>query len=456
MVGRSVLELGRPAGTVLTAGAEGRSDDLPKLVEALEEDNGEAPAAADHGVGADANAIVERASDVTAQVERANTLFNEVADGRLSPGDVKDEVDVLLGLLGRLDREGRWSEALALARALSGLLGLIRRWLELVRSLRTALGAANKLGDLDALGWAEHELGSLHLAGENAAAAERRLGQAREIRQRLGDRDGLAVTDHNLQALCRMLRQLLRDGRLTQDDERDQHRRHRRILTLAVAVLLLVGGGVAGAVIRGSDGNVNDNASHNSAGATPANDGQNAGNSGGQAADQTAPNVTISAPPSGDYAPGTIRSFTGTAGVAEGDLPTVTVAIDPSGTASAASSTSGSAIPVASASSETSAVALSTSSSTAAAPTTSTTGPSTTTLPPTSTTSTTTTTSTPSPPQCGAPPDLSASVQSDGSWNAGQPQGLVLGCRYVAVASQSDQAGITGKSNPVTLSIVRK
>src|SRR5207249_2286139 len=98
-------------------------------------------------------------------------LFNEVADGRLSVADVKDEVDVLLGLLGRLDREGRWREVLALARALSGLLGLIRRWLELVRSLRTALSAAEKLGALDAKGWAEHELGSLHLAGANAAAA---------------------------------------------------------------------------------------------------------------------------------------------------------------------------------------------------------------------------------------------------------------------------------------------
>jgi hypothetical protein len=230
-------------------------------------------------VGADANAVVERASDVTAQVERANTLFNEVADGQLSVGDVKDEVDVLLGLLGRLDREGRWSEALALARALSGLLGLIRRWLELVRSLRTALGAAEKLGDVDAIGWAEHELGSLHVAGGNAAAAERRLGQAREVRQRLGDRDGLAVTDHNLQALCRMLRQLLRDGRLTQGDERGRGPRHSRVLTFAVAALLLVGGGVAGAVIRGSDGHGNDNAHNADANSRPnpggnGNDGQ--------------------------------------------------------------------------------------------------------------------------------------------------------------------------------------
>ena len=83
-VGRSVLQLGAPAGTAVTAGTDGRSDDLPKLVDALEEDNGKASEAADHGVAADANAIVERASDVTAQVERANTLFNEVADGRLS------------------------------------------------------------------------------------------------------------------------------------------------------------------------------------------------------------------------------------------------------------------------------------------------------------------------------------------------------------------------------------
>jgi hypothetical protein len=47
-VGSSVLQLGRPAGMALTAGADGRSDDLPKLVDALEEDNGKAPEAADH------------------------------------------------------------------------------------------------------------------------------------------------------------------------------------------------------------------------------------------------------------------------------------------------------------------------------------------------------------------------------------------------------------------------
>jgi hypothetical protein len=385
-------------------------------------------------VGADANAIVERASDVTAQVERANTLFNEVADGRLSVADVKDEVDVLLGLLGRLDREGRWSEVLALARALSGLLGLIRRWLELVRSLRTALGAAEKLGDLDAIGWAEHELGSLHLAAGNAATAERRLGQAREIRQRLGDRDGLAVTDHNLQALCRMLRQLLRDGRLTQGDERGQGRRYRRVLTLAVAALLVVGGGVAGAVIRGSDGNVNDNA-HNPTGVTPANDGQNPGNGGNQTADQTAPTVTIVEPQSDAYTLRTIPSFSGTAGVAAGDLPTITVAIKPN---------------------ETSSVALTSTTTTPTTTTsTSTTTPTTTTSTPT-TASTTTPTPTTPPSQCGAPAELQTPVQSDGTWDAGQPQGLQVGCRYVAVAIQSDEAGNTGESNQVTLSIVRK
>jgi hypothetical protein len=433
-VGGSELQLGRPAGMVLTSGADGGSDDLPKLAKALEEDNGKDPEAPDHGLGTEANAAVERVSDVTAQIERGNTLFNEVADGQLSVADVKDEVDVLLGLLGRLDREGRWREELALARALSGLLGLVRRWMELVRSLRAALGAATKLADTDAIGWAEHELGSLHLVGGNAAAAERRLGQAREIRQRLGDRDGLAVTDHNLQVLCRMLRQLLRDGRLTQDDQRDRGVRNRRILALAVAALLLVGGGVAGAVIRGSGGHATHNNAHNPGGPTPVNGGQNPGNPGGQPTDQTAPKVQITGPASGSYTPKRVPGFSGTGGIAPGDLPAITVAITPSGPAAASKA------------SETSLVALTTSTTTA--PTTTT--PPTTAAP--TTTSTTSTTTTP-PLECGAPPALHATVQ-DGNWETDQPHGLLAGCEYEAVASQSDEAGNTGKSDPVTLTIV--
>ena len=437
-VGDSVLQLGRPAGTVISSGDAAGADDLPELVDALAEDDGKAPDAAEHGVGTDTEAVVERASDVTAQVERANTLFTEVADGNLSAYDVKDEVDVLLGLLGRLDREGRFREVLAVARALSGLLGLVRRWLELVRSLRTALGAAEKVGDLDAVGWAEHELGSLHLVAGHAAVAERRLGQAREIRQRLGDRDGLAVTDHNLQALCRMLRRLLRDGRLTQDDEADQGPRYRRVITLVVAALLLVGGGVAGAVIRGSGGHAthNPHVPGNPGAPTPAGGGPTPGNGGNPTADQTAPNVNISKPGSGSYPATNVPPFTGTAGLAPGDLPTVTVAITPSG-------------PVASRPSEASLAAFTTSSTTT--PTTATpptTGP-------TTTTSTTTTTA-PPPPPCGSPSPLQATVQSDGTWDAGSPQGLIAGCQYVAVASQSDQTGHTGESDSVTLTIVRK
>jgi hypothetical protein len=141
-----------------------------------------------------------------------------------------------------------------LARAVSGLLALLMRWVELVRSLQVALRAAEKLGDPHAMGWAVHELGTLQLGAENVSAAERRLGQAREIRRQAGDREGLSVTDHNLQALCRLTRQFLRERRLVERNTRLQRLRYSPAFALAVAAALLAGGAIAGAAVQGSGG----------------------------------------------------------------------------------------------------------------------------------------------------------------------------------------------------------
>jgi hypothetical protein len=129
---------------------------------------------------------------------------------------------------------------------------LARRWAALLRSLRAALSAGKALGDLKAVGWAKHELGSLRVAAGDVGGAAQDLGEAREIRSQVGSRREIAVTDHNLQALCRQLRGKPADqlgGRILR-------------LTLpvaaAVALLLLLAGGVAGGVVGSEAGGGGD------------------------------------------------------------------------------------------------------------------------------------------------------------------------------------------------------
>jgi hypothetical protein len=250
-VGRYILEVGAPPGTSISLPAQPRDGDPRPLARALKQGGADGKhKKADAGPLADA---VDDASELTAKAEQAVALFNGLAEGKLlDPKQLSGEIDALQAILERLDREGRWEEALRLARALSGLLALLVRWAELVRSLNVALRAAQRLGDWPAVAWAKHELGTLQLAVEDVSGAERELGEAREIRQRIGDRRGLAATDRNLQVLCRKLRELVRDGRLAPRARALRFLRFGTPLAIA-AVMLLLAGGVAGAVIALSD-----------------------------------------------------------------------------------------------------------------------------------------------------------------------------------------------------------
>jgi hypothetical protein len=359
-VGRYSLKLGAPRGTAVVDAKGEERDEERTLRRALKKDKATAPKPGDEALAA-APELVDKASDITSKVERAVTLFTELAEGRLDPKALSDEVGALVDLLQRLDREGRWSEALSLARALAGLLALLMRWVDLVASLQVAVRAAAKLGDLDAAGWATHELGTLHLGAGSASGAERRLGEAREIRRRIGDRDGLAVTEQNLQALCRLLRSLLREGRLVQRDTRLQRLQHSPALAVGLVAAVIAGGAVAGAAVKGSGGSssgsgggvttaqtttsgstvggdgggggTNETTDHTNGGGGGTNGGGTNGGGGGTngggggTADHTAPHPTLTEPTNGSFIRDATPTFSGTAGVDPGDLRTVTIAI---------------------------------------------------------------------------------------------------------------------------------
>jgi tetratricopeptide (TPR) repeat protein len=286
-IGTFTLTVGGAGGTSVQSGSTAAAEGTGTLAQALVEPEPKEPSKGE--VAAEA---IEDASGVTAKCERAVTLSKGVSEGKVfDPDQLGAEVGALLDLLEKLDRKGRHKEALRLARALATLLMLLRRWQKLLQTLRTALGLAEKLDDLDAVAWAKNELGALRLAGGDVKGAERDLHQAREIRERIGDRRGLATTNRNLQVLCERLQQMIRKDELvrTGDEPDEEQMRARRpsflrLLLLAVLVALAFAGGVL-AGNAGSSGRPAD-----------FHGGGNGGGGGGSNPTTTTPSGTTTSP----------------------------------------------------------------------------------------------------------------------------------------------------------------
>jgi Divergent InlB B-repeat domain len=235
-VGRYALAVGAPAGSVISPGPLIAAD-VPAEAELVE-------AIAQPTAGEKLEGAVVSAQEATKHLEQAESLLRDVLAGNpLDPADLPERVGVMLKVLGRFDEDGRYKEWLRYARAMNGLFALAMRWAKLVSSLRATLRAAEGVPKLErAVGWAEHELGTLHLAAGDTAGAEDRLERAREIRDRIGDADGLAATEQSLGVLCRQ-------KALEAQTPRDRRSVRRLLAALAAALLLLLLGGVAGAMI---------------------------------------------------------------------------------------------------------------------------------------------------------------------------------------------------------------
>jgi hypothetical protein len=230
--------------------ASSAEPDLSRALDELDEETADEETT----LGMAVTESVDEAAEITSQVERATEIFEMLArDRTLDPMQFRGEIDSLLDRLAEHDRSGRLAEALRLARALEKLLALIKRWEALGQTLTTAYRAAHGLGNQRAVAWVRHELGTLQLAAGDPVAADRNLSAARTLREQLGDRAGLRVTDGNLQSLCHELRQQVRDGRLRPPEGR-QPGPVPVALLVAGAMLLLLAGGVAGAVISNDGG----------------------------------------------------------------------------------------------------------------------------------------------------------------------------------------------------------
>ena len=280
-VGRYVMDVGAPEGMRVQR-VRARGKPPPELTEALRQPP---PAGA-------VEAAIEDAHAVAGRIDRAAALFTRIARGDLDVATVAGELEGLLDLLRRLDRAGRYKEALRLARVLARLLALASRLAALVTTLRIAVEAAVALADSKALAWALHELGTLALGAGDAEAAGRDLGEARRLREETGDLAGLEATEHNLAYVGR-------GGLLSPRTQRVAAGAGALAVVLVLGVVAVAG----------------DDAPDPSPTPTPT-------ATGGPPGDDTPPRITLTTDELTNE-----PVLTGTAGTAEGDRPEVTVTI---------------------------------------------------------------------------------------------------------------------------------
>ncbi len=106
--------------------------------------------------------------------------------------------EAAMHLLEWTQRTSRWQESLTLSRGLDQVLSLGGHWERWQQALIYSLRAAEQLGNGAAEAWSLHQFGTRALAmGENGRA-EAWLSRAVQLRERLGDYAGAAVSRHNL------------------------------------------------------------------------------------------------------------------------------------------------------------------------------------------------------------------------------------------------------------------
>ena len=150
-------------------------------------------------------------------------------------------VGAALSVLGFAAERQDWETVVSIVRVTEPVLTLAGRWQACEEILRQGLKAAKAVGDSVAEAFFSHQQGTLDLCRDNLDTAQRSLEHALDLRERLGDDRGVAVTRHNLSLFVPP-----RPPRAP----RRSHRSHRspRNLVTAGALALAVVGAAAGVV----------------------------------------------------------------------------------------------------------------------------------------------------------------------------------------------------------------
>jgi hypothetical protein len=145
---------------------------------------------------------LRRSHDLSPWANRALDHFATFAERHLQDLEaLAEEADSTLRILEWGAQAGNWAGVLRLGRAMEGALAVSGQWGSWERVLGWELDAARALGDRAAEGWSLHQLGTRALCLEDAFVARENLTEALDLRESLGDREGAAVTRHNLRLL---------------------------------------------------------------------------------------------------------------------------------------------------------------------------------------------------------------------------------------------------------------
>ncbi len=117
------------------------------------------------------------------------------------PHSILESADALVALLAQAVEAQRWSDVLRLGHTVEVAFAAGRRWGLWACVLHWILEAARALNDRPAEGWALHQLGTRALCLNEPDVARAWLTQSLRLREALGDREGTAVTRHNLSFL---------------------------------------------------------------------------------------------------------------------------------------------------------------------------------------------------------------------------------------------------------------
>lgn len=116
------------------------------------------------------------------------------------PADQKvmDARGALLAVIRKAFQHRRWAETIRMGRAIERVLFLHGYWKAWEEILRLVLEAAKALGEHKVEAWALHQLGSRLLCLDSKDQARELLKRAAAMRHKIGDLQGLAITQHNL------------------------------------------------------------------------------------------------------------------------------------------------------------------------------------------------------------------------------------------------------------------
>lgn len=107
-------------------------------------------------------------------------------------------VNAALALIRYAAERGEWTAVARLVEAIEPLLILSSRWQAATQALDLGRQAARAIGDRTSEALFAHERGTLALCQDQPQVAAEQLSRALELREDLGDRDGAALTRHNL------------------------------------------------------------------------------------------------------------------------------------------------------------------------------------------------------------------------------------------------------------------